>query len=58
MLEMNMHKIIQDKINDLVATVQTLENSRAKSMALTKLDEARHWIEDDRLAVHYANGGI
>lgn len=55
---MDMHDIIKDKIHDLVCTVNTLDNSRAKSMILTKLDEARHWLEDDRLAKHYAEGGI
>lgn len=53
----DMHEVIRTKIFDLVCTVNTLDNSRAKSMMLTKLDEARHWLEDDRLATHYAKGG-
>ena len=45
---MNMHEIIQDKINDLKATIETLEPSRQKALALTKLEETGHWVEADR----------
>ena len=46
----DMHEVIRGKIHDLVCTVNTLCNSRGKSMILTKLDEARHWNEDDKRA--------
>lgn len=44
----DMNTVIGQKIYDLVCTVSVLGNSQEKSMMLTKLDELRHWNEDDR----------
>lgn len=39
--------IILDKVADLRATVEALlPAGRERSTALTKLDEARHWVSD------------
>lgn len=51
------HDRAKEKILEAAHIVASLTNSREKSLALTKLDEARHWLEDDRLRVHWSNGG-
>ncbi|MER9436679.1 hypothetical protein NKJ04_17450 [Mesorhizobium sp. M0618] len=51
------YEAAKEKINEASRAIRELENSREKSLALTKLDEARHWVEDDRLRAHYAAGG-
>lgn len=51
------HAYILEGINDLRCRVNALPNSREKSVMLTKLDELRHWNEDDRLRSHFENGG-
>lgn len=51
------HAYILEGINDLRCRVNALPNSREKSTMLTKLDELRHWNEDDRLRSHFEAGG-
>lgn len=54
---MSKYDVALHQIKEAAIAVRDLENSREKSLALTKLDEARHWVEDDRLRAHYAAGG-
>lgn len=53
-----LYEAAKEKIREAARALDALQNSREKSLALTKLDEARHWVEDDRLRAHYAAGGL
>ncbi len=43
---MSMKDVVFDKINDLMATMNTFPASRELSTAKTKLDEARLWFSE------------
>jgi hypothetical protein len=49
---------ILEGINDLRYRVNVMEDCREKSIMITKLDELRHWNEDQRLRKHYEGGGV
>ncbi len=49
---------ILEGINNLRFRVNAMTNGREKSVMLTKLDELRHWNEDERLRKHYEGGGM
>lgn len=52
------YAITKLKIDEARTAVNKLDNSREKSLVLTKLEEAGHWLEADRLRAHYAAGGV
>lgn len=45
--DIDQHGLIRQKLFELVSVVNPLPHSRTKSMMLTKLDEFRHWAQDD-----------
>lgn len=39
-------EVLYNKLREAYQTTSALDNSREKSLILTKLDEARHWLHD------------
>jgi hypothetical protein len=55
---MTPYELAEHKLREAFHALAGIPGSREVSLSLTKLEEAQHWLEADRLKKHYAAGGI